>query len=144
MMWNSKEVIAVFSNFSCYFGFTQISAHKLRGTGALGNLLTKHSPIGTIRSNLFYTPNMWKYMLRNTDTSINSSNNNNRNRRITVILALCKLCILYFLTSSRWKMHIKVRCVFEEYQILKTLRKSNKKKTVIKIMKSIPILSLCN
>ena len=65
------------------------------------------------------TPNMRKYMLRNTATSINSNNNNNRNHRITVILALCKLCILHFLTPSRWKMRIKVRCVFKEYQILK-------------------------
>ena len=60
-------------------------------------------------------------MLCNTATSINSNNNIDRNHRITVILALCKLCILHFLTPSRWKMRIKVRCVFEEYQILKKL-----------------------
>ena len=66
-------------------------------------------------------------MLRNTATSTNSNINNNRNRRITVILALCKLCILNFLTSSRWKMHITVRCVFdEEYQLLKKVCKCNK------------------
>ena len=46
------------------------------------------------------TPNMQKYMLRNTATSINSNNNNNRNNRITVTLALGKLCILHFLTPS--------------------------------------------
>ena len=66
-------------------------------------------------------------MLRNTATGINSNNNNNRNHRITVILALCKLCNLHFLTPFRWKMHIKVRCVFEECQILKKICKSNKK-----------------
>ena len=88
------------------------------------------------------TPNMRKYMLRNTATSINSNNNNNRNHRISVILALCKLCILHFLTPSRWKMRIKVRCVFEEYQILKK-NYVNLTKTVIKIIKTIFNLSLC-
>ena len=66
-------------------------------------------------------------MLRNTAISINSNNNNKRNHRKTVILALCKLCILHFLTPARWKMRIKVRCVFEKYQMLKKLCKSNKK-----------------
>ena len=118
--------MAVFSSLGCYFGFMQISAYKLKGTGALLHLANKHPPIGTIRSNS-NTPNMRKYTLRNTATSINSNNNNNnRNHRITVILALCKLCILHFLTPSRSKMRIKVNCVFEEYQILKKLCKSNK------------------
>ena len=67
---------------------------------------------------------MRKYMLRNTAISINSNNNNKRNHRITVILALCKLCILHFLTPARWKMRKNVRCVFEKYQ---KLCKSNKK-----------------
>ena len=39
-------------------------------------------------------------------------------------------------------MHIIVRCVFEEYQLLKKLCKSNKK-IVIKIVKTILIWSLC-
>ena len=39
-------------------------------------------------------------------------------------------------------MHITERCVFEEYQILKKLCKSNKT-TVIKIIKTILILRLC-
>ena len=38
-------------------------------------------------------------------------------------------------------MRIKVRCVFEKYQILK--KKKNLTKTVIKIIKTILILSLC-
>ena len=43
MMWNSKGVMDVFSNFGCYFGFMQISAHKLKGTGALLHL-TNQTP----------------------------------------------------------------------------------------------------
>ena len=81
-------------------------------------------------------------MLHNTATSINSNNNKNRNHRITVILASCKLCILHFLTPSRWKMHIKVRCVFQEYQILKKLHR-NLIKTMIKFITTILILSWC-
>ena len=76
----------------------QISAHKLKGTGALlqlANQLLAQSEV------ISYTPNMRKCMLRNTATSINSDNNIDRNHRITVILALCKLCILHFLTPSR-------------------------------------------
>ena len=38
-------------------------------------------------------------------------------------------------------MHVIVRCVYEEYQLLKNYVK--KKKIVIKIMKTILILSLC-
>ena len=68
----------------------QISAHKLKGTGALGNLLTKHPPVQSeVISN---TPNMRKDMLRNTAIITNSNNYTIRNHRITVILALCKLC----------------------------------------------------
>ena len=83
-------------------------------------------------------------MLRNTAISTNSNNNNNRNHRRTFILALCKLCILHFLTHStctRWKMRIQVWFVFKEYQVLKTY--VNLTKTVIKIIKTILILSLC-
>ena len=78
---------------------------------------------------------MRKYMLRNTATSIKSNNHNNRNHRITVILALCNLCILHFLTPSRWKMRIKVRCVFEEYQILKKKLCASNKKQWSKLLK---------
>ena len=127
MMWNSMEVMDIFSNFGCYFGFMQISAHKLKGTGALLHLACWPNTLLLAQSEVISNiPNMRKYMLRNTATCLNSINNNNRNHRITVILALCKLCILHFLTLSRWKMRIQVKCVFEEYQILKKLYKSNK------------------
>ena len=59
--------------------------------------------------------------------------NNNKNHRITVILALCKLCISHFLI---------LRSVLEVYQLLKKLCRSSKL-TVIKNMKIIPILNLC-
>ena len=79
-------------------------------------------------------------MLRNTATSINSNNNNNRNHTISVILALCKLCILHFLTPSIWKMRIKVRF----WGISNTQKNYvNLTKTVIKIIKTILNLSLC-
>ena len=52
IMWNLKEVMDVFSNFGCYFGIMQISAHThSRGQGHYCNLLTKHPLTGTIRSN---------------------------------------------------------------------------------------------
>ena len=64
--------MAVFLNLGCYFGFMQISAHKLKAaTGALLHLANQTPPIGTIRSNS-NTPNMRKYTLRNTATSINT------------------------------------------------------------------------
>ena len=44
IMWNSKEVMAVFSSLGCYFGFMQISAHKLKGTGALLHLANQTPP----------------------------------------------------------------------------------------------------
>ena len=50
-MWNLKEVMDVFSNFGSYFGIMQISAHKLKGTGALLQLANQTPPIGSIRSN---------------------------------------------------------------------------------------------
>ena len=57
----------------------QISAHKLKGTGALlhlGNQIPFYCHQSEVISN---TQNMRKYMLHNTATSINSNNNNNRN-----------------------------------------------------------------
>ena len=81
----------------------QITAHKLKGTGALLHLANQTPSYHLLAQSevISDTPNMRKYMLRNIATSINSNNNNNRNHRITVILALCKLCILHFLTPSR-------------------------------------------
>ena len=81
-------------------------------------------------------------MLRNTATCINSNNNIDRNHRISYFRFMQIICILHFLTPSRWKMHIKVRCVFEEYQILKKIY-VNLTKNMIKIIETILILSLC-
>ena len=124
-MWNLKEVMDVFSNFACYFGIMQISAHKLKGTGALLQLAIKPNTLLLAQSEVISkTPNMQKYMLRNTATSINSNNNNKRNHRKTVILALCKLCILHFLTPARWKMRIKVDVYLRNIKYSKNYKKT--------------------
>ena len=79
-------------NFGCYFGIMQISAHKLKGTGALLQLAIKPNTHLLAQSEVISnTPNMRKYMLRNTATSINSNNSNKRNHRKNVYFGFMQI-----------------------------------------------------
>ena len=134
----SREAMNVFSNFSCYFGFMQISAQKFKGQGYLATcklntlLLARCTKwcIEVISNN----PIMRRDMFNNTAVSTNSNNTNDKNHRTTVILDLCKLCPFLFPNTPS--------VVYLRYINTQKLYRCSKR-AVIKIMKSIIILSLC-